>query len=521
MSSILQQRMQFRRLKPSVGTRLIRDHPSVKGLGAFWLLNEGGGDKVYDLSGFGLTGIITGADWGIGRDGSTLDFSIDRYTDYVDFGTPNLYSSQMTVEMLVQYVAPGDGDINMIVGEYRQAQGDGWMLHFNANNILDHKVRFSGDGQVSVVSTSILSDGQLVHIIVTVDGTTTTIYLDGLSDVADTTPAVTTGGDLRMGFPEDPSTQYRGLNSKVYYCRIYPQRTLIAEEVRGLFLNPYGMIEWPMVWLGTSLAGQLYYQSIAGVFTPAGLVVKKTETLRVGILTPAGVVIKKTETPKAGVITFVGVSSRTMKFARSILSGMFIPSGVLVKKAAKIFAGAITFVGVSLRTMKFARTVLAGAITPSGVAIKKAKRVLTGALTSSGALIRKAKKVLAGSLTPIGVSTKKTEKSFVGALTFVGTLTLIRLFHKILVGAITFTGTLTRKTSKMLAGAITLGGAISKLTRKIFSGALTFIGRVTGLAPVIPTPLTLYDRSTELTLNARSTDLTLESRSTDLTLPSR
>ena len=385
-----------------------------------------------------------------------------------------------------------------------------------------------------------------------------------------------TSGNLDVTWPDPLGDTYYSLRSSRDFAATTPTAleyiSLCAQEHATAVRRPYLTI------LYEAAGGETFYQAVAGAFTSAGVVTKKTETPRAGAITFVGVSLRTMQfarTILAGAISFVGTSSRTMKFARSVLAGALTMSGTVIGKAKKVLtgaltssgvligkakkvlagtftsagvlskktstflagvltsagalvkktvtskAGAITFTGTSSRTMRFARTVLSGVITLAGVVAKKTSLSFAGALTSSGVLISKAKKLLVGSLMPSGISTKKTTKSFDGTLTYVGTLTIIRVFHRILTGATTFTGTLTRKTGKVLTGAVTLAGTISKLTRKILSGALTFIGRVTGIAPVRVIHLTLYDRSTALTLNARSTNLTLEPRSTDLTLPSR
>lgn len=68
--------------KPLLGYGLDRSHPSVAGLAACWVLNEGTGN-VFDLAG-GANGTVSGgATWKPGDDGPALDFtgaSADRVT---------------------------------------------------------------------------------------------------------------------------------------------------------------------------------------------------------------------------------------------------------------------------------------------------------------------------------------------------------------------------------------------------------------------------------------------------------
>ena len=47
-------------LKPRLGLRLNHNHPLAQGLVGCWVMNEGGGDKVFDLSGNGKAGTFSG-----------------------------------------------------------------------------------------------------------------------------------------------------------------------------------------------------------------------------------------------------------------------------------------------------------------------------------------------------------------------------------------------------------------------------------------------------------------------------
>jgi len=79
-------------LKPFCGIQLNRTHPLARGLVGCWLMNEGGGNKVFDLSGNRNTGTLTNmafpptatSGWNPGKFGSALAF--DGTNDYVDCG---------------------------------------------------------------------------------------------------------------------------------------------------------------------------------------------------------------------------------------------------------------------------------------------------------------------------------------------------------------------------------------------------------------------------------------------------
>jgi len=73
--------------KPPRGILLDRSHPLSRGLIGCWLLNEGSGNKVFDLSGNGHHGTFKNmdpqTDWVGGRDGFAVDF--DGSDDYIEW----------------------------------------------------------------------------------------------------------------------------------------------------------------------------------------------------------------------------------------------------------------------------------------------------------------------------------------------------------------------------------------------------------------------------------------------------
>lgn len=74
-------------IKPPFGqARLKQGHPLNQGLVGWWLMNEGGGLKAYDLSGKGNHGTLTnGPTWTTGKRGPAISF--DGTNNYINLGT--------------------------------------------------------------------------------------------------------------------------------------------------------------------------------------------------------------------------------------------------------------------------------------------------------------------------------------------------------------------------------------------------------------------------------------------------
>ena len=69
-------------IKPVLGSQLKYGHPLARGLVGYWLINEGSGSIINDLSGNGNTGTLLGPTWKAGKFGPALDFEEDN-SDYV------------------------------------------------------------------------------------------------------------------------------------------------------------------------------------------------------------------------------------------------------------------------------------------------------------------------------------------------------------------------------------------------------------------------------------------------------
>ena len=78
-------------VKPYRGMQLNKTHPLARGLLAGWLMNEGAGSRVYDITGNGHTGTLTNMDqtnWIPGKYGHSLDF-ISGSSTYVSVAVSN------------------------------------------------------------------------------------------------------------------------------------------------------------------------------------------------------------------------------------------------------------------------------------------------------------------------------------------------------------------------------------------------------------------------------------------------
>jgi hypothetical protein len=104
--------------------------PDPGGLKASWALDEGMGDVVYDGTGNGYDGLIYGASWVNGVDGSALDF--DGVDDYLDIGSipTNVYTFNFWLKPTetITGSSPSEAIVKFTSGSYRLILGSSTSL---------------------------------------------------------------------------------------------------------------------------------------------------------------------------------------------------------------------------------------------------------------------------------------------------------------------------------------------------------------------------------------------------------
>ncbi|MBU0598822.1 LamG domain-containing protein, partial [Patescibacteria group bacterium] len=108
-------------MKPLLGVQLNRSHPLAKGLVGCWVMNEGAGNKIYDLSGNGNDGSFPGGTanplWKPGRTGPALKF--DGVNDYVEKTSFTQITSAITISAWIYpntYGSHANGLGRMVTG---------------------------------------------------------------------------------------------------------------------------------------------------------------------------------------------------------------------------------------------------------------------------------------------------------------------------------------------------------------------------------------------------------------------
>lgn len=238
--------------KPFRGQQINKSHPLAKGLVGAWVMNEGTGNTVFDLSGNGNPATNNGADWipdgfdfnGSGgylaiNDGDFLDFegATESFSVVFSFRPDNVLSHQALLYKM-------------------DANNDFWRIHIWNDN----KITASLDAIDFSTSTGRFTTGNIYHIAVVFNKNKNgEIYVDGIQDG---TPVALNNEVMNISYQSvligrAPGVEPYYFNGRMYYAYIY-NRALSSDEVSNLYREPYAMFQQSIS------PAQLYYEAPVG-----------------------------------------------------------------------------------------------------------------------------------------------------------------------------------------------------------------------------------------------------------------
>ena len=230
-------------LKPPKGAMVNRGHPWSRGLVGCWLINEGGGNLVNDLSGNGKKGtFVNSPTWAGGKYGPALKFA-SASSQYINYGNVlNMGANQdftividvhvSVVDKFECYIRKWDSTDGYFLGKSTTGAGIWyWVLEFDGTVI-----------QGISTTTPTVGWHQLVFV---VDRSAyATLYDNGvivagcdLSIAAHAAKDMTNASDLLIG-------GYSGwyVDDMISHYCIY-NRALSATEMLNLYRSPFCMFE--------------------------------------------------------------------------------------------------------------------------------------------------------------------------------------------------------------------------------------------------------------------------------------
>jgi hypothetical protein len=242
------------RLKPFLGTMLNKSHPLANGLVGCWLMNEGSGNKVYDLSGNGNTGTITGAVWTAGRTGNALKFTDD---DYVTISQSVISSTEFSI--IGWEYSEGSTNVGYFLGD----STDPANLYLR-RQAADPGNYAGGIGDQEFAAFAVSRNAWHQFAYTHTSAGIGLIYVDGVfkANLAAASNFTSLQSNLYIGDRADLARSFEGLLDIIY---IY-NRALTASEISQLYREPFCMFDYEPIELWAASA-----PAVGGVNAPTSV----------------------------------------------------------------------------------------------------------------------------------------------------------------------------------------------------------------------------------------------------------
>ncbi len=209
--------------------QVTRKAVSERGLVGYWPLDEGRGVTAGDSSGNGNTGAITGGTWANGKRGKALSFN--GTSSCINLGTSaTLRPQDGTYTAWVKLSSlPSDGNVGGDIFSNYSGNSKGMFLSILSSGYVQLRPHPSG----TVNSAATISVGQWYHVVGTIEGTATKVYINGvLSNSSSGTYTPPDAMNASIGCWVDIGVFYfPGLIDDV---RVY-NRALSAAEILNLY----------------------------------------------------------------------------------------------------------------------------------------------------------------------------------------------------------------------------------------------------------------------------------------------
>jgi hypothetical protein len=263
--------------KPVPGSILQPDHPLARGLDALWVMVEGAGSLLHDVSCRHRDVTLYGdAQFAMGRFGRCLqldgvgDYGQQAATDYNYVGHDWSVSVWLCPTAFASGVSPYYSQV--VVGRNVGDTTNGyWAMRVSSLGNTQLMFR-SGGANRSCDSPGGITLGQWVHVVGVVRGSTMTLYHDGVL-VATTagvpTTAYTLSSSLRIGRSGNTGSYTYYFDGRIDAVSLY-RRALTAAEVAELSRDPFCVLRRPAsrAWLGAMSAGGTNH-ALIGIVTAA------------------------------------------------------------------------------------------------------------------------------------------------------------------------------------------------------------------------------------------------------------
>jgi hypothetical protein len=211
----------------------------AEGLVGFWPFAEGTGATTIDASGHGHTGTLSAPEWTpSGRIGAALAF--DGADDVVSTGAWDVTGSELTIALWLNADSFGISDARLVSKATSSAeQAHTWMVStINSGGIkLRFRLKTAGTTHTLIATAGGLVAGEWIHVAAVYDGTTMTLFQDGVPvGSMSKTGSITEAPSVDVSIGRNPDG-YGAFDGRLDEVRIY-DRALTQEEIALLSEGP-------------------------------------------------------------------------------------------------------------------------------------------------------------------------------------------------------------------------------------------------------------------------------------------
>ena len=214
--------------KPKPGAMINPLHPLARGLVGCWLLNDGSGSSIRDISSKNNHGtLINGPTWTGSKFGGGLDF--DGTDNYVNINPGTDYDNMTAMTVSAWFKSDVyTGNRNIISKwHYSSPQDLGWILHYSSysNSMrVEWAYNDTNSGDDAIAGPIPPTTGQWYHIVAVWTTTSRVLYVDAVPGTADTntrTSISDTTANLIIGSQADLSNFFDGVSVKIASSSIF------------------------------------------------------------------------------------------------------------------------------------------------------------------------------------------------------------------------------------------------------------------------------------------------------------
>ena len=256
------------RLKPRQFRKPNLGHPLAKGLVGCWLMNEGGGNTVADLSGNGNTGtFVATAQFTPGDRGPGV--LLDGDSDYIEFGDPAVLELGGDVTYVVRFKPNSVTGVRAIMGKIEFSDATEKDIGISLyDDTIWWQLGSEDPSFARLKSTTNAVIGQWYTAVGTRKGTACKLYVDAALEDSDTcTGDINPAHNFRIGAHKTGTAYF--FSGVVGYTMVY-NRALSASEIAELYANPFGMFQRDSIELWTGAMGGEAPTGNAGIMTAWG-----------------------------------------------------------------------------------------------------------------------------------------------------------------------------------------------------------------------------------------------------------